>query len=167
MVDADRDGVMVIFSPDDRDVTLTQVLELGERDRRIEAAVLTGSIGSGRADRWSDIDVAFVIADVESSALVAADWVERLYREFPVAHHYETAFGTTLVRGFLLNDGLEVDLALSPAPTSPYGHQCAWSSIAQGVQPRRRSRPSHGHRRPTGPARRVLRGTICCMPVLP
>lgn len=47
--------------------------------------------------------------------MVAAAWVERFYRELPVAHHYETAFGTTLVRGFLMDNGLEVDLAFTPS----------------------------------------------------
>lgn len=112
MVDDERKETKVIFTPCDRETTLTHVLELGEAD---QAAVLTGSIGSDRADRWSDIDIAFVVADVESSEVVAADWVERFYRELPVAHHYETAFGTTLVRGFLMDNGLEVDLAFTPS----------------------------------------------------
>lgn len=114
MVDDDRKDTVLIFTPRDRETTLTQVIELGEADQRLQAAVLTGSIGSGRADRWSDIDIAFVIADVESCEVVAADWVEQIYRNLPVAHHYETAFGTTLVRGFLMENGLEVDLAFTP-----------------------------------------------------
>lgn len=105
----------MIFTPYDREVALTRVLKLGSADRRLDAAVLTGSMGSRRADRWSDIDIAFMVAELESSEVVAADWVERFYRELPVAHHYETAFGTTLVRGFLMDNGLEVDLAFTPS----------------------------------------------------
>lgn len=114
----------MIFTPHDREVTLTHVLELGEADRRLEAAVLTGSMGSDHADRWSDIDVAFVVADIESTEVVATDWVEQFYRELPVAHHYETAFGTTLVRGFLMNNALEVDLAFTPS-----AHFTVWAPV--------------------------------------
>lgn len=37
------------------------------------------------------------------------------YREWPVVHHYETSFGTTLVRGFFLTNGLVADLAFTPS----------------------------------------------------
>lgn len=105
----------MIFSADDREAVLSRVLELGEADHRLEAAVLTGSIGSDSADRWSDIDVAFVVSDTESCEMIAEDWKEGCYRSLPVAHHYETAFGTTLVRGFLLDNGLEVDISFTPS----------------------------------------------------
>lgn len=36
------------------------------------------------------------------------------YREWPVAHHYETEFGSTLVRGYLLRNALLVDMAFTP-----------------------------------------------------
>jgi hypothetical protein len=111
----DPNSEVPIFTPRDRDTTLDNVIELGEADRRLEAAVLTGSLGAGRTDRWSDIDVAFVVVDAESCALVAADWVDRCYRKLPIAHHYETAFGTTLVRGSLQRNSLEVDLAFTPS----------------------------------------------------
>lgn len=105
---------MTIFSPSDRDATLARVLELFEADMRIEAAVVTGSLGAARGDRWSDLDVAGVVVDAESCERVAAEWVGLVYGEWPVAHHYENAFGTTLVRGFLLVNGLLVDLAFTP-----------------------------------------------------
>jgi len=106
---------MAIFTTQDRDATLGRVLELLEADSRIEAAVLTGSLGSQRMDRWSDLDVASVIGAGESSEQVTDDWVSLVYREWPVAHHYETAFGSTLVRGFLLETALVIDLAFTPS----------------------------------------------------
>lgn len=106
---------MSIFVPSDREATLVRVLELLMADGRIEAAVITGSLGTQRADRWSDIDVASVVADAEDCERVAVDWIARIYRELPVAHHYRTAFGTTVVLGFLLQNGLEVDLAFTPS----------------------------------------------------
>lgn len=106
---------MTLFGSDYRDATLARVLELLEADPRIDAAAITGSLGSGRADRWSDIDVAALVNDVQSCASVAVDWVALIYREMPVAHHYETAFDTTLVRGFLLDTGLVIDLGFTPS----------------------------------------------------
>jgi len=108
-------GSVPIFTPSDRDAALPRVLELLEADRRVDAAVVTGSLGSGREDRWSDIDITSVVADSESCERVAADWAALIYREWPVAHHYETSFGTTLVRGFLLVNALVLDLAFTPS----------------------------------------------------
>ena len=106
---------MTIFTASDRDATLARVLELLEADPRIEAAVITGSLGRDQADRWSDFDLDAVVADGAECEEVAAEWVEWLYRELPVAHHYETAFGTSLVRGFLLSNGLLADLGFTPS----------------------------------------------------
>jgi hypothetical protein len=106
---------MALFTPSDRDATLRRVLELIEADPRIEAAVITGSLGAEQADRWSDMDLVAVVADDAECDAVTADWVRRAYDELPVAHHYETAFGTTLVRGFLLTNALLVDLAFTPS----------------------------------------------------
>ena len=59
--------------------------------------------------------MATVVGEGEDCEAVAGDWIERMYRELPVAHHYRTAFGTTVVPGFLLENGLEVDLAFTPS----------------------------------------------------
>jgi hypothetical protein len=106
---------MILFAPSDRDATLARVLELLEADPRIEAALITGSLAAEAADRWSDIDVSALVADAQDCEGVSDDWIARLYRELPVAHHYRTAFGATIVPGFLLENGLEVDLAFTPA----------------------------------------------------
>ena len=104
-----------LFTPADRDATLSRVLARLEADERLDAAVITGSLGAKRADRWSDIDVATVVADADDCEAVADEWVRAMYREFRVAHHYRTRFGTTIVPGFLLANGLGVDLAFTPA----------------------------------------------------
>jgi predicted nucleotidyltransferase len=106
---------MPLFIAADRDATLERVLALLDADPRIEAAVITGSLGAGTADRWSDLDLVAVVADDADCERVTAEWVKRVYEELPVAHHYETAFGTTLVRGFLLTNALLVDLAFTPS----------------------------------------------------
>src|SRR5918999_313744 len=103
-----------MFTPDDRDRTLARVVELLSGDERIEATVLTGSLGAGRGDRWSDFDLDAVVREGVDHAAVAAEWEELVYGELPVAHHYTHEFGSTLVRGFLLRNGLLVDLAFEP-----------------------------------------------------
>jgi predicted nucleotidyltransferase len=104
------------FTPAERDDVLTGVAAQFENDDRIEAAVVTGSLGAGNADRWSDIDLALLVGEGHDCPAVADDWISRLYAELSVVHHYEAAFDTTLVRGMLLDSGLLLDLAFTPAP---------------------------------------------------
>jgi predicted nucleotidyltransferase len=103
-----------MFTTADRDAVLGRAQQLLSEDDRVEAAVLTGSLGRGTGDRWSDIDFDAVITAGAKCATVAAAWEELAYREWPVAHHYATEFGSTLVRGFLLRDALLLDMAFTP-----------------------------------------------------
>ena len=102
---------MAIFTPQGRDATADGVVALLSGDPRIEGAVYVGS-SAGGADRWSDVDLVAVLVAGADPAAVASGWVRRMYDVLPVLHHFETAFGATPVRGFLLADLLEVDLAL-------------------------------------------------------
>jgi hypothetical protein len=105
----------MLFKPGERDAATERIVDELANDERIEAAVITGSLGAGRADRWSDIDLTGVVSVSASVDDVVADWMATMYAEWPVAHHYENAFGSTEVRGFLLADGMVVDLAFTPA----------------------------------------------------
>ncbi|HEX2236317.1 MAG TPA: nucleotidyltransferase domain-containing protein [Actinomycetota bacterium] len=104
---------MAVFTPAERRQMVDRVAHLLYADTRVEGVVLVGSM-AGRPDRWSDIDLAVVLADGLDGSRVARDWVRRLYEELPVAHHFETEFGPTLVRGFMLESSLEIDLAFDP-----------------------------------------------------
>jgi predicted nucleotidyltransferase len=104
--------MMPLFTPEEREETTKQVSGLLRDDRRVDGIIVVGSLAS-RADRWSDIDLEIVVADNADLATVATEWVNRLYEVLPVLHHFETAFGDTLVRGFLLENLLEVDLAFT------------------------------------------------------
>jgi predicted nucleotidyltransferase len=104
--------MMSLFRPEEREETTERVSRLLRDDSRVEGIVVVGSLVN-RVDRWSDIDLEVVVADNADLAAVAADWVNRLYETLPVLHHFETAFGDTLVRGFLLKNLLEVDLAFT------------------------------------------------------
>jgi len=46
---------------------------------------------------------------------VVADWVARMYAAWPVVHHYVNDFEGTEVRGFLISNGLVIDLAFTSA----------------------------------------------------
>src|SRR5918995_7474274 len=105
---------MSLFTPEEREETAGRVSRLLSNDSRIDGVVVVGSL-AGQSDRWSDIDIEVVVRDDEDSAAVTADWVENLYELLPVVHHFETAFGDTLLRGFLLQNLLELDLAFERA----------------------------------------------------
>jgi predicted nucleotidyltransferase len=105
--------MMPLYTPEEREEIAERVSRLLREDNRVEGIVVVGSLAS-QPDRWSDIDLEVVVADNADLAAVAADWVNRLYEVLPVLHHFETAFGDTLVRGFLLENLLEVDLAFTP-----------------------------------------------------
>jgi predicted nucleotidyltransferase len=105
---------MPLFTPEEREETARQVSRLLGNDSRIDGVVVVGSL-AGRSDRWSDIDIEVVVRDDVDLPTVTADWVGTLYELLPVVHHFETAFGDTLVRGFLLENLLELDLAFEEA----------------------------------------------------
>jgi predicted nucleotidyltransferase len=101
---------MPLFTPEEREETAERVSRALGDDSRVEGVVVVGSLAH-QADRWSDIDLEVVVADGEELAAITADWVGYLYELLPVVHHFETTFGGTLVRGFLLENLLELDLA--------------------------------------------------------
>jgi predicted nucleotidyltransferase len=101
---------MPLFTPEEREQTAERVSRALGDDSRVVGVVVVGSLAH-QADRWSDIDLEVVVADDEELATVTSDWVGYLYELLPVVHHFETAFGETLVRGFLLESLLEIDLA--------------------------------------------------------
>ncbi|MGI8657792.1 MAG: hypothetical protein ACR2K4_03340 [Candidatus Limnocylindria bacterium] len=105
---------MGTFAESERSAALERLLDQLREDDRIEAVVLTGSLGVDRLDAWSDLDLTAVVRSEVDCAVVASDWTRRVYDEWPVAHHYENAYETTLVRGFLLSSGLVLDLAFAP-----------------------------------------------------
>lgn len=105
---------MSLFTPEEREEITGQVTRLLGNDGRIDGVVIVGSL-AGQGDRWSDIDIEVIVADDEELPAVTEDWVEKLYELLPVVHHFETAFGDTLVRGFLLENLLELDVAFDRA----------------------------------------------------
>ena len=104
-----------MYTPEERDDVAQRLLGLLREDDRIERAELGGSGTSGYLDRWSDVDLDVTVADGVDQREVADSWVTRVYDAFPVVHHFAIAFGEHHVRGFLLENLLEVDIGFEPA----------------------------------------------------
>lgn len=103
-----------MFTTEQRDYVRGRVLDLARADQRVTAGALTGSAAVGAEDEWSDIDVAFGIADGVSLEAVLDDWTEALGRELGALHHWDLRSGSSIYRVFLLPDGIEVDVAVTP-----------------------------------------------------
>jgi predicted nucleotidyltransferase len=92
-----------MFTAEHRDHVRNRVLELARSDPRVTAGALTGSTAAGAEDDWSDIDVAFGIADGITPETVLHDWTQVLDREFSVLDHFDLRSGSSVYRVFLLS----------------------------------------------------------------
>jgi hypothetical protein len=104
-----------MFTAEQRDQVRNRVLELARTDPRVTAGALTGSTAFGAGDAWSDIDVAFGIADGITPEAVLDDWTQVFAREFSILDHFDLPSGSSIYRVFLLPSGLEIDVAVTPA----------------------------------------------------
>ena len=103
-----------MFTTKHREHVRNRILELARADPRITAGALTGSMAFGTGDDWSDIDVAFGIADGITPETVLDHWTQVLDQEFSVLDHFDLRSGSSVYRVFLLPGGLEVDIAVTP-----------------------------------------------------
>jgi predicted nucleotidyltransferase len=106
---------VALYSPEERDEAAARLLELLRDDERITRAELSGSGTSGYTDRWSDVDLVVTVAEGFDQREVADSWIPRVSEALPVVHHFAVAFGEHHVRGFLLENLLEVDIGFQPA----------------------------------------------------
>lgn len=115
-----------MFTIKQRDHVRHFVLEMAQADPRVTAGALIGSLAEGAEDRWSDIDVTFGIASGHAIETVMADWTQVLEREFGVLTHFDLRSGSSLYRVFLLPNGLEIDVSVTPegefGARSPHFH---------------------------------------------
>jgi hypothetical protein len=85
-------------------------------DPRVRAVELSGSVGSGTADEWSDLDLA-VITDPEHHEAFLAEWPQWLAEITP------TVFSRTPIAPFIINsltdEGLTLDVAVWPGQAPP------------------------------------------------
>jgi len=103
-----------MFTSAERDLVRDHVLNLAKSDSRVTAGALTGSRAAGVEDQWSDIDLAFGIADDFNPKDVLDDWTEVFGRELGAIHYWDLPFGASIYRVFLLPSGMEVDVAVTP-----------------------------------------------------
>ncbi|MEJ7702349.1 MAG: nucleotidyltransferase domain-containing protein [Geodermatophilaceae bacterium] len=104
-----------VFTPEERELLREGLASAAYADTRISGAAVTGSAAVGRADRWSDIDLALCVAAEADRGQVLADWTNRMYRDHGAVHHVDVTRGVALFRVFLLSSTLQVDLAFWPA----------------------------------------------------
>jgi len=104
-----------MFTVEQRESLRATLLDHACADPRISGAAITGSAATKREDRWSDIDLAFGVADPAVIPEVMRDWTERMYKQHQALHHVDVPAGAWIYRVFLLAGGLQVDLAFVPA----------------------------------------------------
>jgi hypothetical protein len=100
-----------MFTPEERAHLRSDLLEYAARDWRISGAAITGSAATECEDRWSDIDLAFGVADAAELPNVLSDWTALMYDRHFALHHLDVKSGAWLYRVFLLPSTLQVDLA--------------------------------------------------------
>ncbi|HEY7781304.1 MAG TPA: hypothetical protein VIC85_13930 [Ktedonobacterales bacterium] len=103
-----------MFTPEARNRIRDHVVALARSDPRVTAAARTGSTAGGAEDAWSDIDLAFGIADDTNPMVVLDDWTDTFRRDLGALHDWDLPAGASLYRVFLLPDGLELDIGVTP-----------------------------------------------------
>jgi predicted nucleotidyltransferase len=83
-----------MFTPIDREHMLTTLTARASADPEVTGAVLLGSSATGTADRWSDLDIAFTVADSARVADVAERWTSVLAADPGIVHHWDLPTGT-------------------------------------------------------------------------
>lgn len=104
-----------MFTPDQRARVRSDLLEYATRDQRITGAAITGSAAADSEDKWSDIDLAFGLADPADQPGVLSDWTSYMYEKHSALHHLDVVAGVWIYRVFLLPGTLQVDLAFVQA----------------------------------------------------
>jgi hypothetical protein len=94
----------------DRDALLVRLTAALRADERIRAAWLTGSLGRGSGDRYSDVDVLVAVADADRAALLD-DWSGLADSVAPIVHTQRlgTAVVNHITAGWLRFDVSFVD----------------------------------------------------------
>lgn len=103
-----------MYTPAERERLRAALISAAQADGRITSGALTGSAASDSEDEWSDIDLAFGVADGDLDEALRA-MTDLMYQQHGALHHVDVFLGATVYRVFLLANTLQVDLALSPA----------------------------------------------------
>jgi hypothetical protein len=109
-----------VFTPKDRERVRDHLLQKARSDPRIIAGATVGSDALGRADRWSDLDLTFGLAEGADVGTVLDDWTADLVRAFDSTHLFDLPSHATVYRVFLLPGNLQVDLSFTPGSAADY-----------------------------------------------
>jgi len=104
-----------LFTVEQRDALRDRLLRLAEEDDRVVAGAAVGSLALGGGDRFSDLDLTFGVADGVCVSDVLNDWNRTLVDELDAVHLADLERGPTTYRVFLLPDGLQCDISMTPA----------------------------------------------------
>ena len=103
-----------MYTPEDRDRVRSSLLERAREDPRVTGAALTGSAALDNEDRWSDVDIFLGVAETADIGELLADWTRAVYESERAVHHWDVRAGVAVYRVFLLESGLQVDIAFTP-----------------------------------------------------
>ncbi len=124
-----------MFTPEERERVRAALVDRAYEDPRITGAALTGSAARGEEDRWSDVDVFLGVDDRTDIDVVVRDWTEAVYRDERAVHHFDVRAPAGLYRVFLLESGLQVDVAFTAASAFGPGGPSFRALFGQPVEP--------------------------------
>jgi predicted nucleotidyltransferase len=109
-----------------------RAVEVLGADPRVAAVELSGSVASGTADRWSDLDLA-IVAHADQHASLLTDWPTWLAEITP------TVFARTPIAPFIINavtaEGLTLDVAVWPDAVPNLAHPTTYTvGMLSGVR---------------------------------
>lgn len=104
-----------MFAVEQRDALRDDVLQLAQRDERVVAGAVVGSLALGGGDRFSDLDLTFAVSDDAGVPQVLDDWTSRLADMRDAVQLVDLERPPTIYRVFLLPDALQFDLSMTPA----------------------------------------------------
>jgi hypothetical protein len=104
-----------VFTIEQRDAVRERLLMLADEDEHVVAAAVVGSVAVEAADRYSDVDLTFAIADHVPVADVLEDWTRTLVGGSDAVRLADLERGATTYRVFLLPEALQLDLSMTPA----------------------------------------------------
>ena len=104
-----------MFTVEQRDALRERVLHSAERDERIVAGALVGSLAVDAGDRFSDVDLTFGIAEDVPVGHVLDDWTRMLSDDLDAIPLVDLERAPTTYRVFLLPGALQLDLSMTSA----------------------------------------------------
>jgi len=110
-----------VFTVEERERVREHVIAMARHDPRIVAGAELGSAVAGLADRWSDLDLTFAVADGVPIDSVLDDWAARLATDVGAVQLFDLVSVATTYRVFLLPSNLQVDVSVTPGAIAQMG----------------------------------------------